>query len=171
NRNLLIVLENLTAPFHNPTILDLKLGSQLWDEDASLEKRARLDAVANSTTSGSLGYRIAGMKVWDPVTGSYKVYDKYYGRQFNESDVIKGIEDFFAGLGDEVELKIKLAERFLETVTGARNVLEREESRMYSASFLFVFEGGAKELKEAIEAEAVADEERKKKQAEKRASA
>src|SRR5690606_26583611 len=54
---------------------------------------------------------------------------------------------------------------------GARNVLEREESRMYSASFLFVFEGGAKELKEAIEAEAVADEERKKKQAEKRASA
>src|SRR5690606_27062959 len=71
NRNLLIVLENLTAPFHNPTILDLKLGSQLWDEDASLEKRARLDAVANSTTSGSWGYRIAGMKVWDPVAGSY----------------------------------------------------------------------------------------------------
>jgi inositol-polyphosphate multikinase len=171
NRNLLIVLENLTAPFHNPTILDLKLGSQLWDEDASLEKRARLDAVANATTSGSLGYRVAGMKVWDPITGNYKVYDKMYGRQFNETDIIKVVEDFFAGLGDEIELKIKLAERFLETVTGVRDVLEREESRMYSASLLFVFEGGAKELKEAIEAEAIADEERRKKQEARRASA
>ncbi|RPA86757.1 SAICAR synthase-like protein [Ascobolus immersus RN42] len=170
NRNLLIVLENLTAPFEHPTILDLKLGAQLWDDEASLEKRKRLDDVANATTSGSLGYRIAGMKVWDPITSSYKVYDKMYGRQFNESDIIKGVEDFFAGLGDETELKIKLAERFLSTASGVREVLEKEESRMYSASLLFVFEGGAKELREALEQEAILDEERRKKQEARRAS-
>ncbi|KAL9064819.1 MAG: hypothetical protein Q9157_007695, partial [Trypethelium eluteriae] len=59
-----IVLENLAAGFVRPNILDIKLGARLWADDAPLEKRARLDAVAASTTSGSLGFRVAGMRVW-----------------------------------------------------------------------------------------------------------
>lgn len=59
-----IVLENIAEGFKRPNVLDVKLGSRLWADDAPPAKRAKLDAVSNETTSSSLGYRIAGMKVW-----------------------------------------------------------------------------------------------------------
>lgn len=61
-----IVLENITAGFVRPNILDIKLGKRLWADDAAPAKRAKLDQVASETTSGSLGFRVAGMKVWQP---------------------------------------------------------------------------------------------------------
>lgn len=62
--DLAIVMGNATAGFKCPNILDLKLGARLWDDDAPTAKRAKLDEVANSSTSSTLGFRIAGMKVW-----------------------------------------------------------------------------------------------------------
>ncbi|EED23043.1 arginine metabolism regulation protein iii [Talaromyces stipitatus ATCC 10500] len=59
-----IVLENIAEGFKRPNVLDVKLGSRLWADDAPPAKRAKLDAVSRETTSSSLGYRIAGMKVW-----------------------------------------------------------------------------------------------------------
>lgn len=105
-----IVLTNATAGFTHPNVLDLKLGARLWDDDAPMAKRQKLDEVANSSTSGPLGFRIAGMKVWlgdetvvttggkadtssgqsvggsmtsevnTQIQGGYKIFDKYYGR-------------------------------------------------------------------------------------------
>ncbi|KAI5302415.1 hypothetical protein KEM56_000718 [Ascosphaera pollenicola] len=62
--NLAIVIENIACGFKKPSIIDIKLGSRLWAEDAPPAKRRRLDEVSRGTTSGSLGFRIAGMKVW-----------------------------------------------------------------------------------------------------------
>ncbi|EEA28443.1 hypothetical protein TMatcc_003226 [Talaromyces marneffei ATCC 18224] len=59
-----IVLENIAEGFRRPNVLDVKLGSRLWADDAPPAKRAKLDAVSRETTSSSLGFRIAGMKVW-----------------------------------------------------------------------------------------------------------
>ncbi|CRG84311.1 Inositol polyphosphate multikinase [Talaromyces islandicus] len=59
-----IVLENVAEGFKRPNVLDVKLGARLWADDAPPAKRTKLDAVANETTSSSLGFRIAGMKVW-----------------------------------------------------------------------------------------------------------
>jgi 1D-myo-inositol-tetrakisphosphate 5-kinase/inositol-polyphosphate multikinase len=60
-----VVLSSITAGLHRPNVLDLKLGARLWDDATPPAKRARLDAVAHSTTSGSLGFRVAGMRVWE----------------------------------------------------------------------------------------------------------
>jgi hypothetical protein len=62
--DLAIVLENVAAGFVRPNIMDVKLGARLWDESAPPTKRARLDKVAAETTSSSLGFRIAGMRIW-----------------------------------------------------------------------------------------------------------
>lgn len=59
-----IVLENIADGFKRPNVLDVKLGSRLWADDAPPAKRAKLDAVSKETTSSTLGFRIAGMKVW-----------------------------------------------------------------------------------------------------------
>ncbi|KAH8705154.1 arginine metabolism regulation protein iii [Talaromyces proteolyticus] len=64
NTGISIVLENIAEGFKRPNVLDVKLGARLWADDAPPAKRTKLDAVSKETTSSSLGFRIAGMKVW-----------------------------------------------------------------------------------------------------------
>ncbi|KAI9770528.1 MAG: hypothetical protein M1840_003118 [Geoglossum simile] len=160
-----IVLENIASPFKKPNILDVKLGAQLWDDSASPQKRERLDKVAAETTSKSLGFRIAGMKVWqgegkrnDPLVDAtgYRVYDKLYGRKFSADMVIEGFREFLfvPTAGVDEDLGRAITSLFLKQVEGIQKALEAQESRMYSASILFVYEGDAEALKKALEADA-----------------
>lgn len=59
----MLVLENLTFPFIRPNVLDIKLGTQLYDDAASEEKKERMKRVSERTTSGSDGMRISAFKV------------------------------------------------------------------------------------------------------------
>jgi 1D-myo-inositol-tetrakisphosphate 5-kinase/inositol-polyphosphate multikinase len=58
-----LVLENLTLPFKRANVLDVKLGTQLWDEGASEEKRERMQKQSRESTSGSDGLRLTGWRV------------------------------------------------------------------------------------------------------------
>ncbi|KAK5074513.1 hypothetical protein LTR70_007854 [Exophiala xenobiotica] len=169
--NLSIVLSNATAGFTRPNVIDLKLGSRLWDDDAPMNKRAKLDEVAGSSTSGSLGFRIAGMKVFvgedveeenvsrevnTEVHDGYKTYDKFYGRSnINDDNLQSAFDAFLHSLslaptsstgGEKEQRKARLRrklmlERLQREVSSIEYVLENEESRMYSASILMVYEG------------------------------
>ena len=142
-----IVLENLEHGFKAPNVLDLKLGARLYADGTSAEKAARLDKVASESTSGSLNFRIAGMKVWNGT--SFDIYDKFYGRQFNADNVSDGFNTFFAGLstgGTKAEVAQELLETIEAEITKARHMLEKTESRMYSASVLIVYEGDSSAL-------------------------
>ena len=57
------MLENLSYGFVKPNILDIKLGTVLYDESASVEKRARMEKTARETTSLETGIRITGFQV------------------------------------------------------------------------------------------------------------
>jgi 1D-myo-inositol-tetrakisphosphate 5-kinase/inositol-polyphosphate multikinase len=141
-----IVLENLEHGFKYANVLDLKLGARLYEDGTKPEKAARLDKVAGETTSGSLNFRIAGMKVWNG--NSFDIYDKFYGRKFTADNVQDGFATYFSGLstglrGDAAQ---ELLETILAEITKARHMLEKYESRMYSASVLIVYEGDTSEL-------------------------
>lgn len=169
--NLSIVLSNATAGFTRPNVIDLKLGSRLWDDDAPMNKRAKLDEIAGSSTSGSLGFRVAGMKVFvegdveeenvsrevnTEVHDGYKTYDKFYGRSnINDDNVQSAFDAFLHSLSlaptssasrEEEQRKARLRRKLLleklhREVSSIEYVLENEESRMYSASILMVYEG------------------------------
>lgn len=156
-----IVLENATHGFTKPNVLDLKLGKQLWDEKAKPEKRARLDKVAEETTSGSLGFRIAGMRTYKGEVvpepegdvaqyverlheGGYWTFNKMYGRAFSADNIMEGFEAFVLPGGKspaELERARDVITYFLDRVKGVQEVFETKESRMYSASILLVYEG------------------------------
>jgi len=180
-----IVLANLTHPFVRPCVLDIKLGAQLWDDSAPLSKRERLDAVAASTTSKPLGLRIAGMKVWKGERDGYQIYDKQYGRQFTPENVIDGFKEFFSGaslvypdpnvqnknvhvqtLNEVTETKTSinhtksLAARFFTKVHEIQLLLESLETRMYSASLLFVYEGDPVAYQTVLESERQKEQQR-----------
>ena len=160
-----LVLENVASGFVKPDILDVKLGARLWADDAPPEKRARLDKVSSETTSKPLGFRIAGMKVFHgpgPAesqglhTDGYKIFDKDYGRTQTVDTVDQGFKEFFR-LEPNVKMTSqirKVIKRFIGDLEGLVSVLETEESRMYSASLLFVYEGDASALEQSFIREA-----------------
>ena len=156
-----IVLENVAARFKKPNILDVKLGARLWANDAPKAKREKLDKVAAETTSRSLGLRIAGMRTWQGpdaigqkgvTLDGYRIYDKEYGKKFKSDNVRQGFEEYFClGRARYTNRSIrKVIRRFVEDLKGMLDVLEREESRMYSASLLFVYEGNDLALDEGF---------------------
>ncbi len=166
-----IVLENVTAGFKRPNVIDLKLGARLWNDDAPEMKRRKLDEVSNATTSRSLGFRVAGMKVYRPrkkekaegicedhvvvEEDGYLSYDKSYGRKFGAENVHEAFVEF---LGGEENLKkpgrTKLvAKRLAREVKDLAAVLQEEESRMYSASVLMVYEGDETAIEAALQDE------------------
>ena len=159
-----VVLENVAADFKKPNILDVKLGARLWADDAPMAKRVKLDKVAEETTSKPLGLRIAGMRVYQGAsnngTGSvapdgYRFYDKTYGRSFNAETVHQGFEEYFQ-LQEGVKAKgqiRKVIRRFLVDLRAMGSVIEKEESRMYSASLLFVYEGDQQALQDSFATE------------------
>jgi 1D-myo-inositol-tetrakisphosphate 5-kinase/inositol-polyphosphate multikinase len=159
-----IVLENVAHGFRKPNIMDVKIGARLWDDDADPKKREKLDKVASETTSGPLGFRVAGMKTYvgrnsEPLhhdTNGYKKYDKSYGRRFSVDDVHTAFEEFFyeEEAGITRRLGKRIIKRFLLDLRGLVEVLEKEETRMYSASLLFVYEGDGDELARRFDKEA-----------------
>ena len=58
-----LCLENLLNGFTRPCIMDLKIGSRLYENDATEEKIIKMKENAKGTTIESLACRIAGMKV------------------------------------------------------------------------------------------------------------
>ncbi|CAL5870964.1 uncharacterized protein PFLUO_LOCUS5206 [Penicillium psychrofluorescens] len=178
-----IVLENVACGFRRPNVLDVKLGARLWADDAPLPKRSRLDAVSKETTSWSLGFRIAGMKVWTGHHGEmdeggrtnpyatrhegaegapgeviekdgYRRYDKWYGRSFTDQTVKQGFETFLAGAkAGTVDRSALVARRLADELKNVQHVLELEESRMYSSSVLVVYEGDPEAMEHALEEE------------------
>jgi len=58
-----IVLENLEWGFRRPSVLDVKLGRVLTDEECEEEKRIRLHRSSMSTTSWEHHLRLTGMRV------------------------------------------------------------------------------------------------------------
>ncbi|EKV10325.1 Arginine metabolism regulation protein iii [Penicillium digitatum] len=178
-----VVLENIACGFRRPNVLDVKLGARLWADDAPLEKRKKLDAVSMETTSSSLGYRIAGMKVWTGHNGEtdegdrtdpyatkdegaegergeviekdgYRRYDKWYGRSFNKDNVKQGFGTFLAGAkAGKIDRSKMVAQRLARELKDLQLVIEAEESRMYSASVLVVYEGDIEAMERAIEEE------------------
>lgn len=158
--NTSVVLENLAYGFEHPNILDAKLGKRLWADDAPQQKKIRFDQISRETTNGSHGFRIAGMRVYKGTDEEaaldeekYLVYGKDYGRETVNSQNIdeemrKFIFNTHADIDDESGRYV--ASKFLEDLKQVAEVLEAEESRMYSASLLFTFEGCGEALRRAI---------------------
>lgn len=168
--DLAIVLENVTAEFKRPNIIDIKLGKRLWADDAPPAKRTKLDRAAEETTSCSLGLRVAGMRIWAPEAerkisakngqqqeesyeNGYRVFNKLYGRRRTVENVHEAFETLLGppsdldpeGLREGVLRDIK------DTVGNMVETISGQESRMYSSSLLIVYEGDAQARREAVE--------------------
>lgn len=152
-----LVLQNLTSGFNKPNIIDIKLGKILYDENATEEKKQRLSKVSETTTSGSLGFRICGMRIQankmtstlDPdhhefqSQGEYVFINKMFGRTRTEEDVTEAFETYFSNDSLNVKRRNHLKTIFHQRLQLFFNTILNSEVRMISSSLLFVYEGDA----------------------------
>jgi 1D-myo-inositol-tetrakisphosphate 5-kinase/inositol-polyphosphate multikinase len=100
------------------------------------------------------GFRIAGMKVWHPEgLGEYKVFDKFYGRTLTPDNVKDAFSTFLC-LDQKTETSDMVKDvisNIEEAVGSIEQIIAKQESRMYSASLLFVYEGDPQARKEALD--------------------
>lgn len=156
-----VVLENASFGYKKPNIMDAKLGIRLWADDAPLEKKERFDKITEETTHKKFGFRVAGMRVYKGSTDEseldeegFRIYDKDWGRfAVNEANIVDSFKKFIfnEAAGIDEELGKVIAGAFAQDLRRVQEVLENKESRMYSSSLLFVFEGDGAALRAAIE--------------------
>ncbi|KAI0657165.1 SAICAR synthase-like protein [Cubamyces menziesii] len=174
-----LVLENLSHAFSKPNILDIKLGTVLYDDDASAEKRARMEKTARETTSLETGVRLTGFQVYDLVTGRAVNTPKSYGKSITAADLPDGLARFFPiapdapapqaiapgaaenddapgdqpmqGTGLPADVLAPLLESLREDIAEIRAALEEIHLRMVGASLLVVYEADWERARAGLE--------------------
>ncbi|KAG0197299.1 hypothetical protein BGX28_009190 [Mortierella sp. GBA30] len=137
-----LCLENISRGFKKACVLDLKLGTQLYDDNASEEKKARLGAVAANTTSGKLGIRLTGFQVYDDSKGDFTKYSKHYGKGLTEDTILDGFRAFFSANIGSKRMRLVI-ERFVNDLADFLVTIKTQELRMRSSSLLMMYEGHA----------------------------
>uniref|UniRef100_A0A060TDB1 Kinase n=1 Tax=Blastobotrys adeninivorans TaxID=409370 RepID=A0A060TDB1_BLAAD len=135
-----IVLENALYGYTEPNVLDVKLGSILFDDSASQEKRERLEEVSRTTTSGSLHLRVAGMNIYDESTKQRKWYDKFFGRNLTKEGIVDGLAQYFPKSMEPEKCRV-LCEGIKRELEFMSETLHNQELRMTSSSVLIIYEG------------------------------
>lgn len=141
-----ILLENLTGKFKYPCVLDVKIGTRLYDDDADAKKRERCQAKASSTTTEALGVRICGMQVYSTESGKYLCQDKYHGRSLTPRTITEALRKYFelsTGAPPSSCARSRgIINGFLERMQHLTQVVEGQKGmRFYSSSLLLMYDG------------------------------
>ncbi|CAO1613049.1 unnamed protein product [Parajaminaea phylloscopi] len=97
-----VALQDLLAPYNKANVLDIKLGTQLWDEaDATEEKKERMEKAARDTTSYETGLRLTGWRTWDADKAEYHTVAKAFGKHIAKEQLGLGLRGFFGQLRGE----------------------------------------------------------------------
>lgn len=152
------MLENVSHPFVRPNVLDIKLGTVLYEAGASEEKRKRMEETARNTTSLETGVRLTGFQVWNAAKKEYEVTPKSYGKSIKPAQLAEGTAKFFAnaeanpsGPGVRKDLLIPIVKGVLDELQEVREALASTEMRMVGGSVLVVWEGDEVALEAALD--------------------
>lgn len=143
-----IALEDLNQSFIFPSVLDLKIGTRHYDDDATEEKRARHRRKSEMTTSAEYGIRFTGMQSYKRLRagapGVLEFRDKYYGRKLKGDDLVPQTTWFF---NNGVRVRVDCIRIILEKLRHIyEKVRQQTHFKFYSSSLLLVYEGASKDL-------------------------
>ncbi|CAO1630056.1 unnamed protein product [Sympodiomycopsis kandeliae] len=164
-----VILQDLLSDYKRPNVLDIKLGTQLWDDDASEEKRQRMEQASRDSTSGQTGIRLTGWRTWNAAQDRYIAISKAFGKSIKSNQLQLGLKAFFGLLSadesrsffevaksmeainservpdsvahDSKSMQHLLAAVFLPILDRLISLFEKLEIRIRGGSLLVVYEG------------------------------
>lgn len=141
-----ICLEDVNTQFKMPCVLDLKIGTRQYDDDASVEKRRRHIAKSQQTTSAKHGIRFTGMQSYKQhraLGAAYEFRDKYHGRKITGAELVSELGWYFH---DGRHTRVDCVRIVLDKVLKIREwVAQQRHFKFYSSSLLLMYEGASLE--------------------------
>lgn len=144
-----ILLDNITANFSKPCVLDIKLGTKTFEPDAPEEKKSY--ELKKYPPQSEFGFRLTAMRIYDPANEKsgvmgYAYYPKQYGRSLESRDSIKQALLLFLGGADlpkEVRANRSSAiQRILSRLKMIKKWFRDNKSFSFcGSSILIVYEG------------------------------
>lgn len=133
-----LVLEDVTAPFDEPSVLDVKIGLTTYDPDCpDTEKIA--SQRRKYPHQHEMGYSVAGMRVYQPHSRTYEERHREWGRSLQRRNAHLVFETFFWN-GERFALDSAMDT--LEELRRVRSWMENQKThRFYSSSLLIIYEG------------------------------
>lgn len=134
-----VKMEDLTCGMSKACVMDLKMGTQTWTDDAFYLKRLQLESRDSSTTTAKLGFRITGLRVYRSDKTSFEVREKDACASVTDATVEKFLQDFFS---DGLKFRHDVLRHYIKKL---RELLAwfRVQNKLsfYSSSLLFTYDG------------------------------
>ncbi|KAK1944607.1 Inositol polyphosphate multikinase [Phytophthora citrophthora] len=131
-----LMLEDLTWGRQWPCIMDVKMGTKSYEEDATPEKIAY--EKSKFPLQEKVGFRIQGIKVFDPKKKQYVEFDKHFGRAITSAnELAPALRKYFPLEGKTKT--IKLLEARLDQLKTWFN--DQQGTEFIASSFLFLYDG------------------------------
>ncbi|PNF25111.1 hypothetical protein B7P43_G02042 [Cryptotermes secundus] len=143
-----IKLEDIAKEVAEPCIMDVKIGRQTWDPEATLEKRKNEDQ-KYAECKQDLGFCIPGFQVHSISTGNVIKFGKEHGKNLNKTtikDVMKLYLNCDSGLIRQMILQFTV--KLWQIHQWCRN---QHKFRLYSSSILLVYD--ARRLRQCLRLE------------------
>jgi hypothetical protein len=137
-----IILENLTASFTHPCVMDLKLGNINYDVAEHKIDKIRLRKIKlEVTTAGKHGVRLTGLRVYRPRYDNYLTRNsKQFGDYLHAKWQLKRAIKLF--LHDGYRLRTEIIRMFIQRLKKLLVALKSQKTFQFRASsVLFIYEG------------------------------
>jgi len=132
-----LILEDVTASFRRPSVLDLKVGTRHFAAICGDVKMQRKLRKSWCSTCQHFGVRLGGVQRFDRETERYHIVAKDEAMGLDRNAFTAELASFFRALP-----RRQMLQRFISKLQRLYNVLENERRfRWFSCSLLFVFEG------------------------------
>lgn len=129
-----LILDDVTASYSRPAILDIKMGRITFDPVAPAAKREKEER--KYPPQAILGFRLLGYRMHYK-DGRIVVKDKEWGKSFDEKNIAEGLSEFFSGRGPDASLMADTLSKLDEI----RQWFAVQKSfHFYASSLLFAYE-------------------------------
>jgi len=141
--NYFILLENLTANYKQPCVMDLKLGLKNYCSKVHTARTVLHRTIkCAATTAKTLGFRVSGIRVYRASKDQFIVRnnkDSRFGNRLTEKTLLRLMEYF---LSDGIRTRVELIPKFTSKLLKLLDALEKQTKFDFLASsVLLIYEG------------------------------